>query len=437
MFCRKCGNQIPDDSDFCYKCGAPTAEKPAEGNSKIWDYNEAVNRMNSAKSAGDFEAVENIFEALGDYKDSRELLKKCREEKIPKIYENAVESLNSAQSAGDFDALGKCFASLGGYRDSDELLKKCEYNRKLWIYNNAYKKMNAAKSFGDLEEAIKLFRSVSGFEDSDELAEQCVERRKKLLYDDALSKMINADKMIKAEAIKTLKKAENQFRSIGGYRNSKELAEQCVEKQNNINYNAVVKQFDSAKSIDDYEKTAKAFERLGNVRDSEEMSELCLKKANELRENFKRGDIFNKYSKAVTALECSNDISTLNRAAEMFNSLENFRDSKELEQECFQKIFALKKGEKYFGRTHNVTPFDPETELIAFQTDSDNSCPNCGSKIVDTDSAFCNKCGFKLNVPPIETNDTDESEPGGFCRYCGKPLLTDLDFCPYCSADIK
>lgn len=36
MFCRKCGNQIPDDSEFCYKCGAAVElvreepEKPAD-----------------------------------------------------------------------------------------------------------------------------------------------------------------------------------------------------------------------------------------------------------------------------------------------------------------------------------------------------------------------------------------------------------------------
>ena len=91
MFCRKCNKEIPDDSDFCYKCGTPTRSQPVvSGNSKLWDYNDAVNKMNSAKSLKDFEAVESIFKALGNFKDSAELLKKCHEEKISIIYDNAV-----------------------------------------------------------------------------------------------------------------------------------------------------------------------------------------------------------------------------------------------------------------------------------------------------------------------------------------------------------
>ncbi len=129
-------------------------------------------------------------------------------------------------------------------------------------------------------------------------------------------------------------------------------------------------------------------------------------------------------------------ISALNTEASTFRSLGNYRDSEDLEQECYQKIFALKNGEKYFGRTHTVLPFASETEKneIVIETDSDNFCPSCGSRISDTDSAFCNKCGFKLHELPTEADDTDPT--GGFCRNCGKPLLsTGLEFCPYYSAD--
>ncbi len=42
MFCRKCGKEIPDDSEFCNKCRTPTGVQPvASENSKLWDYNDA------------------------------------------------------------------------------------------------------------------------------------------------------------------------------------------------------------------------------------------------------------------------------------------------------------------------------------------------------------------------------------------------------------
>ena len=31
MFCMKCGTELPDDAQFCYKCGAKTAGTGSEG----------------------------------------------------------------------------------------------------------------------------------------------------------------------------------------------------------------------------------------------------------------------------------------------------------------------------------------------------------------------------------------------------------------------
>lgn len=77
MFCRKCGKEIADDSTFCNKCGTPVAEekKPAT-NSKLWDYNNALKKLKTAKTIEEFDEVEKIFKSLGDFKDSVEQAKK-------------------------------------------------------------------------------------------------------------------------------------------------------------------------------------------------------------------------------------------------------------------------------------------------------------------------------------------------------------------------
>ena len=149
MFCRKCGNQIPDDSTFCFKCGTPVAAEKQVGDSKLWDYTNAVKKLDKAQTAKEFEALEAVFERLGDYKDSAEKLKQCRENKIPVLYERAVETVNSAKSAEDLQKAIESLRSLNGYKNSNELLKQCENDLKLFKYNDAYKKMQAADTSED------------------------------------------------------------------------------------------------------------------------------------------------------------------------------------------------------------------------------------------------------------------------------------------------
>ena len=38
MFCSQCGTQLPDDANFCLKCGQPTGQAPAGVGPEKWEH---------------------------------------------------------------------------------------------------------------------------------------------------------------------------------------------------------------------------------------------------------------------------------------------------------------------------------------------------------------------------------------------------------------
>ncbi len=396
MFCRKCGKEIPDDSEFCNKCGTPTGVQPAaSGNSRLWDYNDAVNKMNSAKSLEDFDAaekileslgdfkdskellekcrenktrtvydnavqaldhaksveefdrIEKIFESLGDFKDSKDLLKKCREERIPAIYESAVKKMNNASCAEDFETAEKSFASLNGYKDSDELLKKCGYNKKLWIYNDGYKMMNSANTIDEHKAAAEIFASLSGFEDADTLRAQCLERANEIIYVGAL------DKMKRAVRSEQYDEAAQIFRSINGYKDADDLAEKCKYNSKAFVYNDALKKLRDARYGNELKAIADVFRSLGDFKDAKLMAERCEGSIAQHELYKKQEEICRNYNKALTALECSSDVYALQEARKKFLSLGDIGEAPQLAKECEEKIDCVKANKPYTAKRHS------------------------------------------------------------------------------------
>lgn len=107
------------------------------------DYKKATELYNE----GNYPAAMTAFAALGDYKNSADMVTSCR-------YFIASETL----SAGDFSTAKTAFESLGDYLDSAELVKSCDYGIA-----------KAAMDKGNLEEAVKGFTALGSYKDSADL----------------------------------------------------------------------------------------------------------------------------------------------------------------------------------------------------------------------------------------------------------------------------
>lgn len=61
-------------------------------------------------------------------------------------------------------------------------------------------------------------------------------------------------------------------------------------------------------------------------------------------------------------------------------------------------------------------------------------CENCGKELLD-DSSFCPYCGTKVEKPQDPIPEPIEEKPA-FCKNCGKEILKDATFCSYCGSSI-
>ena len=113
------------------------------------DYFKAKKLMDS----GDYKAALELFDDLGDHKDSEELARECR-------YQLALDALDD----DNIDEAEKLLKQIPDYKNSAELTKECTYRRAV-----------AAMDAGDLEKAIKLFGSLDVYKDAVKLKREAEE----------------------------------------------------------------------------------------------------------------------------------------------------------------------------------------------------------------------------------------------------------------------
>lgn len=389
MFCRKCGNLIPDDSDFCYKCGtAVEREEETAINSQLWVYNNAIKAFDDAQTIEELEKAESTFKKLGDYKNSAEYAEKCRGKKFPLLYDSTVSLLKSAKSTEEFQSAEKNLEYLGNYKNCEQLLERCRYDLKLSKYNDAYKRSKTAKTVDDFLEAEKMFRELGDFEDAVHLADGCAESSKEKRYlaaDEALKKSESTDSLTEAakefEALGSYKdaaskadkarkstalldkynearekmqaafttnpnsgtlfyEAESMFSALGSFKDSSVLAQTCIYNANVIRYNMAFEKLINVATVEDAEKCRAEFAALGDFYMSQKMVSECDK----VIHNF---SVLDELKKLRTPLECSNDIDTLQSARRKALSLDGAGNSAQLVKEFDRKIECIKSNRPF------------------------------------------------------------------------------------------
>lgn len=155
-------------------------------------------------------------------------------------------------------------------------------DEKAQTYKSALALMNSTDS-DNWRLAEDLFRSIEEYKDSSELKNQCkqkIERQKnEVIYKSALELMNSAD-------AKNARSAERLFRSINGFKNSAELAEQCGKKA------------DEAEKAEKHEKEKKEIELAERTKRKAEYESLKREK-NELLKTIEenKGSLFGEKAK--------------------------------------------------------------------------------------------------------------------------------------------
>ena len=142
------------------------------------NYDAANKLMLSAKTPNDFKKAADAFKKLGTFRESEANLTLCNTKKQElensNAYDSAIKKMNDAKSSAELSKVVSLFEALGAYRDSKELVAKCkekasvlkEEERKQSIYNQAIAKI-ASSDVAILTQAATELDTISGWRDAD------------------------------------------------------------------------------------------------------------------------------------------------------------------------------------------------------------------------------------------------------------------------------
>lgn len=97
-------------------------------------------------------------------------------QRLTNIYDNAMSRMQAAKTEEEFKAAAETFQIILNFKNANELAKQCmklaETARKNTIYNNA-RSTAEVETIQSLKNALGLFRSIPGWQDADEQAAIC------------------------------------------------------------------------------------------------------------------------------------------------------------------------------------------------------------------------------------------------------------------------
>ena len=123
----------------------------------------AYKKAESLLESGQYEEASAAFEALGDYRDSRQRIEDCKTAEIESDYQAA----NKLVEEGRFEEAIAAFQALGDYKDSAEQIPEVYYKKAQHLYETG-DIAHAAMLFGELEDykdaqfqCAKLWESIA------------------------------------------------------------------------------------------------------------------------------------------------------------------------------------------------------------------------------------------------------------------------------------
>lgn len=199
------------------------------------DYQSAKDDMNGADSEEEYIKAAWLFSALGTYKDSSTLERKCRELAIEAQYCVALKAMNSATTEQQYLEAAELFRNMGEYKDSKNKIYECEQLALGVRYDEAERKMNSARSEEEYKQVAILFKNINGYSDSSDMERKCLslaeDARKEKIYLEACSGLSSND-------IFRIENAEKEFDKIRDWEDSILKAEECRKKVALIKKNA-------------------------------------------------------------------------------------------------------------------------------------------------------------------------------------------------------
>ncbi|MBE6911981.1 MAG: toll/interleukin-1 receptor domain-containing protein [Ruminococcaceae bacterium] len=192
-------------------------------------------------------------------------------DRLSNIYARAIQQMNTATSEEDYKTASSTFESISEYKDAKELSKKClekaEAARKDKFLSEGKSKM-FGRNIHDYEAAIKIFESISGWKSADELIVECKNGIEQI-------KAQREAERLEKERLAAIKKAEEEARR----KKIKKIAiistlTVCVLIALlflwwNVKYNTAIDLMNDGKYIEAYE----AFVALGDYKDSKDKAD--------------------------------------------------------------------------------------------------------------------------------------------------------------------
>ncbi len=151
-------------------------------------------------------------------------------------------------------------------RFADDKFKKELIDYALTLkYNRALSTLNSSKNAADYENAEELFRELGDFKDSKEKINQC----KKNIY------TIASKYYYTISDLENAKYVEELFNNLGNFKDSEEKKNQCIPKAKEYMYNNILERKKGSSSKKDFYDLINAFKELGDYKDSLQQIEEC------------------------------------------------------------------------------------------------------------------------------------------------------------------
>jgi hypothetical protein len=209
-------------------------------------------------------------------------------------YNKLVLEKHIASFSYQYKSLAQQFRGMNGYKDTVELANECDALALEVQYNGLLQDKDKASTATQYQSLAKQFRDMGSYKDSIVYAEECeriiekVDFHKEKQYDKLIQDMESVSYVEEGSRLQYLRSLANDFRALGGYKDSNALAEECERLGLKSSYDELCKKKKCVVASAGYLRTlASDFRALNGYKDSNAMAEECERAALELEKREK------------------------------------------------------------------------------------------------------------------------------------------------------